>query len=138
MHDAVRNILKIVEREGLKDNHHFFISFVTKAEGVKLSERVRKKYPAEITIVLQHQFQDLIVEEDYFTIKLSFDGISEIVRIPFKSITSFADPEEKFAIQFEYPTENLEEVTIETTEKTTERSEGNVISLDQFRKKKKS
>jgi uncharacterized protein len=146
MHFAVHNILKIVEREGLKQDHHFFISFLTQAPNVKLSERVKAKYPEEITVVLQHQFQDLIVSDNCFSIHLSFDGIGEVVVIPYKAITAFADPEAKFALQFEYYSNNIDEMIqqpqkhhtkIKNETSSSATTPTNVIALDQFRKKKK-
>ena len=142
MHGAVRNILSIIEREGIKEPHKFFITFLTYCPGVQLSYRVCAKYPAEITIVLQHQFEQLVVGDTYFSIGLTFNGIFETVVVPYKAITSFTDAGEKIEIQFGYYAENPDEMkdTVAEPEPIVPEIEsvtGNVISLDQFRKKKK-
>ena len=76
MHGAVRNILEIVQREGIHGEHHFFISFLTNFPGVQLSDRVKEKHPEEITIILQYQFEELVVEQEFFSLGLSFDTVS--------------------------------------------------------------
>ena len=91
---------------------------MTSAKGVKLSERVRARYPEEITIVLQYQFQDLVVKDSFFSLRLSFDGISEVIIVPYEAITSFADPTAKFSLQFHYYPNHGEEMTNITDEIT--------------------
>jgi hypothetical protein len=93
-------LICLLENDYEIGDHHFYISFLTRAHGVVLSERMSKKYPHEMTIVLQHQFEELEVKEDYFTVKISFAGIKEKVKVPFSAITSFADPSVEFALQF--------------------------------------
>ena len=101
MRMVVKNALSaVVANLGQLGGHYFYISFFTGAHGVVLSERIRKKYPQEMTIVLQYEFEDLEVKEDYFTVKLSFGGVKEKVKVPFYSITSFTDPSLQFALQF--------------------------------------
>ena len=87
---------------------HFFITFVSKAEGVKLSPRLLAQYPEEMTIILQHQFWDLVVTEDRFEVGLSFGGIPERLVVPFHAIKSFFDPSVQFGLQFE-PSEAIAE-----------------------------
>src|SRR6185369_8708496 len=82
-------------------DHHFYISFDTQAEGVRLSQRMRAQYPADMTIILQHQFWDLIVTEDAFEVGLSFGGVPEKLLVPFAAIKGFADPSVQFGLQFE-------------------------------------
>ena len=137
MHIAVRNILKIVEKEGIKGEHHFFISFLTNVAGVQLSKKVKAQYPEEITIILQHQFEELTVEDKFFSLRLSFGGLSEVVVVPYQAITSFTDAGAKVAIHFGYYEDNTDEIVDINTpdEDTTERS--NVIVLDRFRKNPK-
>jgi hypothetical protein len=101
----VRTVLEDAARNGLPGEHHFYIAFDTRAEGVKLSQRMRAQYPEEMTVVLQHQFWDLIVTEDGFEVGLSFGGIPERVVVPFAAIKSFADPSAQFGVQFETLTE---------------------------------
>jgi len=144
MHSAVRNVLTIVNHEGIYGEHHFFISFLTNFPGAKLSERVKAKYPEEITIVLQHQFEKLVVEEKFFSLDLSFDGIFETVVVPYKAITSFTDAGAKFSLQFDYYANHLEAIdNLETNKEAISEatahpsSSGNVIVLDKFRKNKK-
>src|SRR5262249_61024423 len=85
------------------DEHHFYISFLTQAQGVILSKRLKEKYPSEMTIVLQHRFWDLIVSEDRFEVKLTFDGIPERLVVPFAAIKVFIDPSVRYGLQFDAP-----------------------------------
>lgn len=105
LHQVVRDVLGVVSKQGLKDNHHFFISFMTNFPGVELSKIVREQYPQEITIVVQYQFKSLVVRDKAFSIKLSFNGIEENVVVPYKAITAFSDPSEKMSLQFNYYSE---------------------------------
>jgi hypothetical protein len=97
----VRTVLIDAAKKGLPGEHHFFISFDTRADGVRISPRLREQYPDEMTIVLQHQFWDLKVGEDSFEVGLSFNGIAERLTIPFAALKSFVDPSAQFALQFE-------------------------------------
>ena len=103
--DALRGVLRRVlsdaAEHGLPGEHHFFITFLSKAEGVKLSPRLLAQYPEEMTIILQHQFWDLVVSEDRFEVGLSFGGIPERLVVPFSAIKSFFDPSVQFGLQFE-------------------------------------
>ena len=103
--DALRGVLRRVltdaAEHGLPGEHHFFITFLSTAEGVKLSPRLLAQYPEEMTVILQHQFWDLTVTEDRFEVGLSFGGIPERLVIPFNSIKSFFDPSVQFGLQFE-------------------------------------
>jgi len=96
-------------RDDLPGDHHFFISFRTGAPGVRLSNRMREQYPQEMTIVLQHQFWDLVVNELGFEVGLSFQGKPEILSIPFTAVTGFFDPSVDFGLKFEIDTEALAE-----------------------------
>jgi hypothetical protein len=103
--DALRGVLRRVLTDaaahGLPGEHHFFITFLSKAEGVKLSPRLLAQYPDEMTVILQHQFWDLVVTEDRFEVGLSFGGIPERLVVPFNAIKSFFDPSVQFGLQFE-------------------------------------
>jgi hypothetical protein len=101
MRGLVRTVLIDAGKNGLPGEHHFYISFDTRSEGVRLSQRMRAQYPAEMTIVLQHQFWDLIVTEETFEVGLSFGGVPERLLVPFAAIKGFADPSVQFAVQFE-------------------------------------
>ncbi|HZP78494.1 MAG TPA: ClpXP protease specificity-enhancing factor SspB [Pseudolabrys sp.] len=98
---VVRTILTDVAKKGLPGEHHFYISFDTQADGVRMSQRLRTQYPQEMTIILQHQFWDLSVEDDRFEVALSFGGVSEKLAIPFEAIKGFFDPSVQFGLQFE-------------------------------------
>lgn len=97
----VRDLLIKVAREGLPGDHHFFITFKTHAPGVQLSARMKARYPDEITIVLQHQFWDLIVSDKQFEVGLSFSNIPERLIVPFTSLSGFHDPSVPFMLKFE-------------------------------------
>jgi hypothetical protein len=97
---VVRTVLADGATKGLPGDHHFYISFDTRAEGVVLSPRIKAQYPKEMTIVLQHQFWDLTVTPDRFEVGLSFSGIPERLVVPFRAITGFADPSVQFVLQF--------------------------------------
>jgi len=98
---VLRRVLTDAAAHGLPGEHHFFITFLSTAEGVKLSPRLLAQYPEEMTIILQHQFWDLVVTEDRFEVGLSFGGIPERLVVPFNSIKSFFDPSVQFGLQFE-------------------------------------
>lgn len=98
---VVRKVLTDTVRDGLMGDHHYYISFATGAPGVRMSARLREKYPKEMTIVLQHQFWDLGVTEHAFEVGLSFDRVPERLLIPFEAITGFFDPSVQFGLKFE-------------------------------------
>ena len=159
--DALRGVLRRVLSDaaahGLPGDHHFFITFLSTAEGVKLSSRLLAQYPDEMTIILQHQFWDLVVTEDRFEVGLSFGGIPERLVVPFAAIKSFFDPSVQFGLQFEpaeatpeTPAKNLpaapasSSVAVpppaaaspEKADEPTKPGEGaEVVRLDRFRKK---
>jgi hypothetical protein len=158
--DALRGVLRRVltdaAEHGLPGEHHFFITFLSTADGVKLSPRLLAQYPEEMTIILQHQFWDLVVTEDRFEVGLSFGGIPERLVVPFAAIKSFLDPSVQFGLQFE-PSETAAEPpaaklpaapassalpvaapepAAESKEEPAKTSEGaEVVRLDRFRKK---
>jgi hypothetical protein len=161
--DALRGVLRRVltdaAEHGLPGEHHFFITFLSTAEGVKLSPRLLAQYPEEMTVILQHQFWDLVVTEDRFEVGLSFGGIPERLVVPFNSIKSFFDPSVQFGLQFdpsdsaaEAPAANLPAVAVpseltvaspaaaapapERRDEPAKPGEGaEVVRLDRFRKK---
>jgi hypothetical protein len=103
--EALRGVLRTVltdaAKNGLPGDHHFFVTFDTGAEGVRLSQRMRAQYPQEMTIVLQHQFWDLTVSEELFEVGLSFGGVPERLAVPFAAVKGFFDPSVEFGLQFE-------------------------------------
>lgn len=154
MHLIVKKSLQIFAKNVVNTNHHFFISFITKYPGVTLSDKLRVKYPYEMTIVLQYQFEDLLVSDNHFEVSLSFDGKKEKITIPFAALTAFADPSVKFGLQFRHIEEeqaneseydsfqtfsanNVYDATHKNTHVNSDEShtKSNVISLD-FKNKK--
>jgi hypothetical protein len=103
---VVRTVLEDAAKNGLPGEHHFYISFDPRMDGVKLSQRMRAQYPEEMTIVLQHQFWDLTVSDDRFEVGLAFGGVSERVVVPFAAIKGFFDPSAQFGVQFEQFTQS--------------------------------
>ena len=147
---VVRKVLGEVEKAGLPGDHHFFISFATRAPGVRISKKLLDQYEEEMTIVIQNQYHDLKTSETGFEIGLAFDGIAETLVIPFSALKGFFDPSVEFGLQFEpahtdlTPAETKKvEPTLEaaSTEKDasaddeSEESGEKVVSLDSFRKK---
>lgn len=106
---AVKKILAEVGRTGLPGDHHFYIAFETTAPGVKISQRLKERYPQEMTIVLQHQFWDLAIGEHAFEVGLSFGGVPEKLLVPFSAIKGFFDPSVQFALEFD-PGKTAEEL----------------------------
>jgi hypothetical protein len=98
---VVRRVLIDAARKGLPGEHHFFISFDTRAPGVRMSDRLRAQHPEEITIVLQHQFWDLTVTDHAFEVGLSFNGVPERLFVPFDALRGFVDPSVQFGLQFD-------------------------------------
>lgn len=149
---VLRQVLKDAAEQGLPGEHHFYITFLSTAEGVKISPRLLSQYPTEMTVILQHQFWDLIVTDDRFEVGLSFNGIPERLVVPFSSIKSFFDPSVQFGLQFE-PSEESAEATapaaeplatvgaalsedVATDDTSSKSGEGaEVVRLDRFRKK---
>ena len=143
---VVRKVLAEVAKTGLPGDHHFFISFVTRAPGVRLSEKLLGQYDKEMTIVIQNQYWDLKVTETGFEVGLSFDGQPEMLVIPFAAIKGFFDPSVQFGLQFDpataagsgaVETEADAEVETEAQAAVTdvEATGEKVVSLDAFRKK---
>ncbi|QQR34539.1 hypothetical protein JI749_09035 [Devosia oryziradicis] len=143
---VVRKVLAEVAKTGLPGEHHFFISFVTRAPGVRLSEKLLGQYDKEMTIVIQNQYWDLKVSETGFEVGLSFDGIPETLVIPFSAVKGFFDPSVQFGMQFDPATAPSAAVTeakadagIESTASSSaddgDKPGEKVVSLDSFRKK---
>lgn len=123
----VRDILKVVEKEGLPSENHFLISFKTDRKDVVIPDFVRAKYPEEITIVLQYQFENLLVEDDSFQVDLTFGGVLTTLKIPYTAITQFVDPSAQFGF------------VLEPAMPVVKKEEGihssQIIDLDKYRKK---
>ncbi len=100
--DAIR---RVIREDGLPGAHHFYITFLTRYPGVEIDESLAKKYPEEITIVLEHQFWDLNAYADEFEVTLKFGGIPKYLKVPYHAISRFHDPSVGFALQFDPPAE---------------------------------
>ena len=99
---VVRKVLDITHELGAAPGeHHFYIEFLTDAPGVSIPEKLSEAYPERMTIVLQHQFKDLAVTENGFSVTLWFQGEPSVLRIPFEAVTSFADPSVQFGLRFD-------------------------------------
>jgi uncharacterized protein len=102
---VMRKVLAEVARTGLPGNHHFYITFLTGAPGVRISSRLRERYPEQMTIVIQFQYWDLKVSETGFEIGLSFSDVREKLEIPFSAVRGFYDPSVTFEMEFDVATE---------------------------------
>ncbi len=131
--NVVVESLKIAERQGLPGQNHFYITFKTDYPEVVISNELRIQYPEQMTIVVQHQYSNLIVFDDSFSIELSFGGRLQSMHIPFNAITYFADPYAKFGLSFgnEDDAMLLDDMQIE--QKVSGES-AQIISFDSFRK----
>ncbi len=143
---VVRKVLSEVAKTGLPGEHHFFISFVTQAPGVRLSQRLLAQYDKEMTIVLQNQYWDLKVTDTAFEVGLSFDGQNETLHIPFSAVKGFFDPSVQFGLQFDVGETDASKPKLVNTDDATqdngdtdgpddEPGGEKVVSLDSFRKK---
>ncbi len=139
MRTLIFDVLKDVEKNGLPGEHHFFITFDTTVEGVEISEWLRKRYPEEMTIVIQHWFDGLNVKEDGFDITLNFGDQPESLVVPFLAILTFVDPSVEFGLRFEQNEDDEQPQFSEMEkandqEKKSSKKKGDVVSLDSFRK----
>ncbi|MBI1327602.1 MAG: hypothetical protein GC136_08185 [Alphaproteobacteria bacterium] len=150
---VVREALQEVVDTGLPGDHHFYITFMTDHPGVSIPSYLKDRYPGEMTIVLQYQFYDLAVTKEILNVTLSFNNVPEKLVIPIPAITIFADPSVNFALQFQPLNDSAMEDDIDDADdddpispddkpkkgrkKKTDgdAKSGEVISLDQFRKK---
>jgi hypothetical protein len=146
----MREVLGMVAEIGdAPGEHHFYIEFLTRAPGVNIPEDLKKDYAERMTIVLQHQFENLTVDQDKFAVTLWFKGKGARLEIPFEAVTSFADPSVQFGLRFERKADRKEAVEErraapkakppdEAVSKGAEKDQGDsadIVSLDSFRKK---
>ncbi|QLH40456.1 MAG: hypothetical protein HWD60_18035 [Defluviicoccus sp.] len=141
---VIRRALLYTADHGLAGDHHFYITFTTNAPGVEVAPDLRARYPEEMTIVLQHQFWDLTVEEDWFSVTLKFHGRSSQLLVPLAAITAFGDPSVNFGLQLktlagegdeDETGDEIEPPDEEDLTPAPEETGGQVIALDTFRKK---
>src|SRR5947207_11285724 len=143
--DALRAVVgrvlgEVEQTGGLPGGHHFYITFNTRFPGVSIPKHLSERFPDEMTIVIQHRFWDLKVEDDGFTVGLSFGGVPATLRIPFAAVTQFHDPAVEFALTFqanaaEEPREEHEEAENDAPKAEPAEDGSNVVSVD-FKKKK--
>lgn len=140
MHRAMRGlileVLRGVERHGLPGEHHFFITFDTRHPAAQLADWLRERYPDEMTVVMQHWYDALSVNEDGFAITLNFGDSPEPLYIPFDAIRTFVDPSVEFGLRFETQDSDDDEDEDEddTIPDEEPRQEAEVVSLDKWRK----
>ncbi len=145
---VVRAALQRVEKDGRPPGaHHFYITYSTGHPGVKISEAMLLRYPQEMTVVLQHQFWDLHAGEDAFQVTLSFNNVAEKLNIPYAAVKNFFDPSTRFGLQFTVAGAEPAPEPARGTEAPAKppesppgagdapRKPGEIVSLDQFRKK---
>ncbi|SIO26475.1 hypothetical protein SAMN05444722_1090 [Rhodovulum sp. ES.010] len=145
MRGLIRQVLSKVAAEGLPGEHHFFITFDTNAEDVDIADWLRDRYPDEMTVVLQHWFDNLEVDEDGFAVTLNFGDSPEPLYIPFDAIRTFVDPSVEFGLRFETQESQADDDENESAEnqhrpeadedaEAQTSGEAEVVSLDKFRK----
>ena len=138
MHRAMRglihDVLKGVERNGLPGDHHFFVTFDTRHPEASLADWLRDRYPDEMTVVIQHWYENLAVDAQGFAITLNFGDQPEPLYIPFDAIRTFVDPSVEFGLRFETSDEDEEEDDEVDEDDEAPRTEAEVVSLDRWRK----
>ena len=144
MHNAMRSliqdVLTEVENNGLPGEHHFFITFDTNHASVEMASWLKDRYPTEITVVMQHWYDDLEVKDDGFSVTLNFGDTPEHLVIPYEAILTFVDPSVEFGLRFETNEEDEDTdeqkptVSKESNKDDTKKETGQVVSLDKFRK----
>lgn len=141
LRDVVGRVLGEVERSGgLPGNHHFYITFNTRMPGVSIPKHLAERFPEEMTIVIQHRFWDLKVEQDSFSVGLSFGGVPATLRVPFAAVTDFVDPAVDFSLKFqanaaEAVREEHDEAENDAPASAEADDGSNVVSVDFTRKK---
>jgi uncharacterized protein len=135
MRSLIQSVLTDVGQNGLPGAHHFFITFDTTHPGVAIADWLRSRYPGEMTIVIQHWFENLTVTDEGFSITLNFGNNPEPLVIPFDAVRTFVDPSVEFGLRFETSTEEADDDEDDEEEDTvTARPDAEVVSLDKFRK----
>jgi hypothetical protein len=141
-----RQALRLAASDGLPGDHHFYLTFKTSHPGVAISPGLHARHPDEMTIVLQHQYRDLAVGEDAFSVTLRFGGKAERLHVPFSALVAFADPAAEFGVRFEPaeeggasapapPADATEEALVAVRSDATEEAGGNVVDIRTFRRR---
>ncbi|MHA1598462.1 MAG: SspB family protein [Alphaproteobacteria bacterium] len=152
LRSVIRRGLILAATEGLPGDHHFFITFNIGDAGVDIPGHLKAQHPEEMTIVLQHQFTDLVVDEDGFAVTLVFGGKPSRMIVPFAAVTAFADPAVNFGLQLKMPDDDTnvgtesafalngkpqpvdDASTVDEPDRVEDEKMGEVIALDAFRK----
>lgn len=134
MHRAMRGLIQAVltgiAKDGLPGDHHFFITFDTGTPGVKMADWLHSRYPDEMTLVMQHWFADLAVDDQGFSVTLNFGNNPENIRVPFDAVRTFVDPSVEFGLRFETHTPEDEP----EDDPPPPQGEAQILRLDKFRK----
>ena len=134
MHRAMRGLIQAVltgiAKDGLPGDHHFFITFDTSTPGVKMADWLHSRYPDEMTLVMQHWFADLAVDDQGFSVTLNFGNNPENIRVPFDAVRTFVDPSVEFGLRFETHTPEDEP----EDDPPPPQGEAQILRLDKFRK----
>ena len=139
MQGLMIDVLKNISKDGLPGNHHYFITFNTQSDGVIIADWIKERYPEEMTIVIQHWFDNLEVNDNNFSITLNFGDNPENLTIPWASVSTFVDPSVEFGLRFEDDNQDQipesKMVIIDEDENDDEKKDAEIVSLDSFRKK---
>jgi len=137
MHRAMRGLIQTVltdvSRHGLPGKHHFFITFDTTVEGVQMAKWLRDRYPGEMTVVIQHWFENLVVDDKGFRVTLNFGDNPEPLVIPFDAVRTFVDPSVEFGLRFETH-EDDEDEDDDPEDDPPPTQDAQIVRLDKFRK----
>ena len=134
---VVRSSLEIARDKGMPGETHFYITFLTGEDGVAMPDRLRESHPEKMTIVLQHQYWDLEVEDDRFSVTLTFGGVPEALTVPFEAVIDFNDPSVGFGLQFTQEEEQAKDEALPVPAETPAGGDAgaDVVSIETFRKK---
>ena len=137
MRGLIQSVLTDVAANGLPGAHHFFITFDTKHPEVEIADWLHSRYPTEMTVVIQHWFENLVVTDDGFSITLNFGNQPELLKIPFHAVRTFVDPSVEFGLKFETHSDEDDDDTDSDDASDVElpvQRDAEVVSLDKFRK----
>jgi hypothetical protein len=142
MHRAMRGLIQTVLSDvasgGLPGEHHFFITFDTGVVGVEMAKWLHDRYPDEMTLVLQHWFEDLTVTDEGFSVTLNFGNNPENIKVPFDAVRTFVDPSVEFGLRFETHADDDDDDGADGPEDddppTAPQGEAKIVRLDKFRK----
>ena len=134
MISVLKDILKKISKEGLFNNNHLYVTFTTNHKKVAIPEWLKKKYPQEMTIVIQYEYYDLEVFKDYFSIVLSFNNLKTKLKIGFDSVNSFADPSANFGLQLNTNNNKNKEKKESKNNNDKLKNKNNVINFSKYKK----